>query len=56
MDSLDNGLSGYLAAIRHLPRVENLRIKSYSGETFYYLLKEKKKENFIENYFSTSLK
>ena len=55
MDSLDNGLSGYLAAIRHLPKVENLRKKSYSGETFYYLLKEKKKENFIENYFSTSL-
>jgi|TARA_B110000003_G_scaffold276112_1_gene320946 hypothetical protein len=55
MDSLDNGLSGYLAAIRHLPKVENLRRKSFSGETFDYLLKEKKKENFIENYFSTSL-
>ena len=40
MDSLDTGLSGYLAAIRHLPKVENLRRKSFSGETFDYLLKE----------------
>ena len=40
--SSDAGLSGYHAAIRHLPRVENLRRKSLSGEEFDYLLKIKK--------------
>ena len=55
MDSLDNELSGYHAAIRHLPKVEDLRRKSLSGEEFDYLLKIKKEKKFIENYFSTSI-
>lgn len=56
MDSLDNELSGYHAAIRHLPRVENLRRKSLSGEEFDYLIKIKKERKFIETYFSTFIK
>lgn len=53
MDSLDNGLSGYHAAIRHLPKAEYLRSKSLSGEEFDYLFEIKKEKKFRENYFST---
>jgi len=54
MDSLDNDLSGYKAAIRHLPKIEILRKKVLSGKEFEYNFKTKIKPNYRKNYFSSS--
>jgi len=54
MDSLDNDLSGYKAAIRHLPKIEILRKKVFSGKEFEYNFKTKIKPNYRKNYFSSS--
>tara|TARA_B000000475_G_C15910371_1_gene412309 strand:- start:254 stop:640 length:387 start_codon:yes stop_codon:yes gene_type:complete len=54
MDSLDIGLSGYHAAIRHIPKIDSLRKVALSGEEFEYFIEKKEKMNVRENYFSTS--
>ena len=54
MDSLDMGLSGYHAAIRHLPKVNSLRKDALNSGEFEYVLQEKKEVNVRKNYFSTS--
>lgn len=56
MDSLDIGLSGYHAAIRHIPKIDSLRKVALSGEEFEYFIEKKEKMNVRENYFSTSFK
>ena len=42
MDSLDLGLSGYHAAIRHLPKVNGLKKDTLNSGEFEYVLKEKR--------------
>lgn len=55
MDSLDTSLSGYYAAIRHVPTIDSLRRVALSGGEFEYIIKKTGKANFRENYFSTSI-
>ena len=55
MDSLDIGLSGYHAVIRHVHVVDSLRRNALSGDRFEYYLKKEKRNNYIKNYFSSSI-
>jgi len=56
MDSLDEELTGYHAAIRHLPKIDSLREESLTPFEVEFDFVIEKKPNFSKNYFSSSIK